>query len=162
MPYVYPDPILSGVNPFAQPMAPQPVPAQTNGLTQPMPVRPGSGQAVNTQGTRPEGPPPTQTVTLPSGQEVTLPYDTTGIPFNGKPIDFFDDESFKPTGPSLGVQEYVEEFGTTELPGFEDTAPFVPNVTPQSDSEAIVTTQSSGFEIIGLIAIASLIAYLAR
>jgi len=112
---------------------------------------------------RPEGPPPsTQTVTLPSGQQVTLPYDSTGLPFNGKPIDFFDDDAFKPTGPSLGVQEYVEEFGPTELPGFEDTAPFVPNVTPPSDAEAVVNTQSSGFEIIGLIAIASLIAYLAR
>ena len=161
MPYVYPDPILSGVNPFAQSMAPQPVPTQ-NGMTQPMPVRPGSGQAVNTQGTRPEGLPQTQTVTLPSGQEVTLPYDSTGIPFNGKPIDFFDDESFKPTGPSLGVQEYVEEFGTTELPGFEDTAPFEPGEVITTPSGEVVVAPSRGFEIIGLIAIASLIAYIVR
>ena len=156
MPYVYPDPILSGVNPFAQSMAPQPVPAQTNSMMQ------ASGQAVNTQGARPEGPPSTQTVTLPSGQEVTLPYDSTGLPFNGKPIDFFGDDPFKPTGPSLGVQEYVEEFGPTELPGFADTAPFEPGEVITTPSGEVVVTQSSGFEIIGLIAIASLIAYLAR
>ena len=151
MPYVYPDPILSGVNPFAQSMAPQPVPTQ-NGMTQPMPVRPGSGQAVNTQG-------------FPQVVQDNLRENL----FGSSQYGIFDN-----TIPSMTVEEYVQQEGTTDLPLFREgfdakpgqtvaqgVAP--PNITPPTvEVEEVVTTQSSGFEIIGLIAIASLIAYLAR
>ena len=151
MPYVYPDPILSGVNPFAQSMAPQPVPTQ-NGMTQPMPVRPGSGQAVNTQG-------------FPQVVQDNLRENL----FGSSQYGIFDN-----TSPSMTVEDYVQQEGTTDLPLFREgfdakpgqtvaqgVAP--PNITPPSvEVEEVVTTQSSGFEIIGLIAIASLIAYLAR
>ena len=151
MPYIYPDPILSGVNPFAQSMAPQPVPTQ-NGMTQPMPVRPGSGQAVNTQG-------------FPQVVQDNLRENL----FGSSQYGIFDN-----TIPSMTVEEYVQQEGTTDLPLFREgfdakpgqtvaqgVAP--PNITPPTvEVEEVVTTQSSGFEIIGLIAIASLIAYLAR
>ena len=72
----------------------------------------------------------------------------------------------------MTVEDYVQQEGTTDLPLFAenfDAKPgqtvgqgvAEPNITPPT-VEDVITTQSSGFEIIGLIAIASLIAYLAR
>ena len=161
MPYVYDDPIMFGQNPFARPANQRPVPVQSNGMTRPMPVRPGSGQAVNTQ----------------SGQVVIPQSVQSNLQQN-----FFGDDPFKPTGPSIDVQDYVQQQGTTDLPLFKEGFDAKPGQTVGqvvgADSEPISLTMdetapeaggsvspmfgSGGFEFIGLIAMGLFFFYVAR
>lgn len=151
MPYVYPDPILSGVNPFAQSMAPQPVPAQTNGLTQPMPTRP-TGQAVNTQGIGPGGRP-------------SIDY----LPGVERPAVTPDDLIITP-----GPNQVTEVSAPSESDRLQAQLQAVADreqtgqqlVTVPMDEQAPVAggsmLGSGGFEFIGLIAMGVLFYYIAR
>ena len=164
MPYVYDDPIMFGQNPFARPANQRPVPVQSNGMTRPMPVRPGSGQAINTQ----------------SGQVVIPQSVQSNLQQN-----FFGDDPFKPTGPSIDVQDYVQQEGTTDLPLFKegfDAKPgqTVGQVVGADRAEAALSKPISltmdetapeaggsilgtgGFELIGLMAMAALFYYISR
>ena len=164
MPYVYDDPIMRGQNPFARPV---PVSNGMRDMTSPMPVRPGSGQAVNTQ----------------SGQ-VVIPQSVQ----NNLQQGFFGDDPFKPTGPSIDVQEYVQQQGTTDLPLFKEGFDAKPGQTvgqvvgadraeaalskpisltmdetaPEAGGSGMPMLGTGGFEFIGLIAIGALIYYMAR
>ena len=147
MPYVYPDPILSGVNPFAQSMAPQPVPTQ-NGMTQPMPVRPGSGQAVNTQGIGPGGRPSVDF--LPGVQGYVAP-----------PVEPGQDLILTDTS-DTGLAELQGQLQA--IADSEQTVQQLVTV-PMDDTAPVAGGSmfgSGGFEFIGLIAMGVLFYYIAR
>ena len=160
MPYVYEDPIMRGQNPFARPV---PVNTGMSNMTRPMPVRPGSGQAVNTQ----------------SGQVVIPQSVQSNLQQN-----FFGDDPFKPTGPSIDVQDYVQQQGTTDLPLFKEGFDAKPGQTvgqvvgadraeapisltmdetaPEAGGSVSPMFGSGGFEFIGLIAMGLFFFYVAR
>lgn len=153
MPYVYSDPILSGVNPFAQSMAPQPVPAQTNGLTQPMPTRP-TGQAVNTQGRSGIGPGGRISVDyLPGVQDYVAPPLEPGQDLIM--TDTSDTGSAELQGQLQAIADREKEGQQLATVPMDDTAP----VAGGSTSPMFGT---GGFEFVGLIAIGALIYYMAR
>lgn len=150
MPYVYPDPILSGVNPFAQSMAPQPVPAQTNGLTQPMPTRP-TGQAVNTQGIGPGGLPSVDY--LPGVQDYEAP-----------PIEPGQDLILSDTSDtgSAELQGQLQAVADREQTGQQLVTVPMDDTAPVAGGSATPMFGTGGFEFVGLIAIGALIYYMAR
>ena len=151
MPYVYSDPILSGVNPFAQSMAPQPVPAQTNGLTQPMPVRPGSGQAVNTQGIGPGGRPSVDF--LPGVQDYVAP-----------PVEPGQDLILTDTSDtgSAELQGQLQAIADREQTVQQLVSVPMVDTAPVAGGSGTPMFGSGGFEFVGLIAIGALIYYMAR
>ena len=150
MPYVYPDPILSGVNPFAQSMAPQPVPTQ-NGMTQPMPVRPGSGQALNTQGQSGIGPGGRPSVDfLPGVQDYEAP---TIEP--GQDLILTDTSD---TG-SAELQGQLQAVADREQNGQQLVTVPMDGTAPVAGGSMF---GSGGFEFIGLIAMGVLFYYIAR
>ena len=158
MPYVYPDPILSGVNPFAQSMAPQPVPAQTNGLTQPMPVRPGSGQAVNTQGQVPIGPGGRPSVDYLPGVErpAVSPEDLVTRPGTNQVT-----EVAVPSDSQI-LQQQLQAIKDREQTGQQLVTVPMDGTTPEAGGSVTPLFGTGGFEFVGLIAIGALIYYMAR
>ncbi len=155
MPYVYPDPILSGVNPFAQSMAPQPVPTQ-NGMTRPMPVRPGSGQAVNTQGQSGIGPGGRPSVDYLPGVErpAVSPEDLVVRPGTNEVT-----EVAAPSDSQI-LQEQLQAIADREQIGQTITVPM--DSAPVAGGSASPMFGTGGFEFIGLVAIGALIYYMAR
>jgi len=155
MPYVYPDPILSGVNPFAQSMAPQPVPTQ-NGMTRPMPVRPGSGQAVNTQGQSGIGPGGRPSVDYLPGVErpAVSPEDLVVRPGTNEVT-----EVAAPSDSQI-LQEQLQAIADREQIGQTIIVPM--DSAPVAGGSASPMFGTGGFEFIGLVAIGALIYYMAR